>query len=476
MRRKVLLISPNRCTSPDPVFPLGLAHVSAALERAGHATRLLDVLADPQPLAEALHEFRPDFVGVSLRNIDDVLIRKQETFFDSPTTICETVRRVHPCPVVIGGSGFSIYPETMLQRSGADFGIQGEGEAGFVALLAALGDGGDYSDIPGLVYRRGTEIVANPQPRKPSGLAAQRELPTRPATLAAHYVSASGTLNLQTQRGCRHTCCYCTYPLIEGRTHRRRNPETVADEVVQLQQLGAKYAFIVDSVFNSSAEHVVETCEAILRRKARLRWGCFLRPQGLTPELMQLMKRAGLTHIEFGSDSFCDAVLEQYQKQLTFADILESSELARQAKIEHCHFLICGGPGETLETLETGFQNSLRLAGAIIMAVVGMRIYPGTTLAERARREGRLAANDDLLSPVYYLAPGLTEDAIFERLREFARRSPNWIAGDPNPKLASVVARLRGRGVVGPLWSYFAMLQRLMPQGAAEFTRAVPAT
>lgn len=474
MRSKVLLLSPNRCTSPDPVFPLGLAHVNAALERAGHVTRLIDVLADPQPLPEALREFRPDCVGVSLRNIDDVLIRKQETFFDNLATICETVRRTHPCPVVIGGSGFSIYPETLLQRSGADFGIQGEGETGFVALLAALNDGGDYSHIPGLVYRRGKEIVANPQ--RPSRLAAQRELPVRPATLAAHYVSASGTLNLQTQRGCRHTCCYCTYPLIEGRTHRRRNPETIADEVGQLQQLGAKYAFIVDSVFNSSPEHVVETCEAILRRNASLRWGCFLRPQGLTPELMQLMKRAGLTHIEFGSDSFCDAVLREYDKRLTFADIVQSSELARQAEIEHCHFLICGGPGETLATLEAGFQNSLRLAGAIIMAVVGMRIYPGTMLAGRARREGRLAPNGDLLSPTYYLAPGLTEDAIFERLREFARRSPNWIAGDPNPKLTSVVARLRSRGVVGPLWSYFAMLQRLMPRGAAEFTCAVPAT
>jgi len=231
----------------------------------------------------------------------------------------------------------------------------------------------------------------------------------------------------------------------------------------------------VDSVFNSSEPHIVETCEAILRRNASLRWGCFLRPQGLTPELMQLMKRAGLTHIEFGSDSFCDAVLEQYHKRLTFADILQSSELARQAEVEHCHFLICGGPGETLATLETGFQNSLRLTGAIIMAMVGMRIYPGTTLAERARREGRLTANDDLLSPAYYLAPGLTEDAIFERLHEFARRSPNWIAGDPDLKLASVVARLRSRGVVGPLWSYFAMLQRLMPHGATEFTCAVPA-
>jgi radical SAM superfamily enzyme YgiQ (UPF0313 family) len=473
MRQKVLLISPNRCTAPDPVYPLGLAHLHAALERGGHTTRLLDLLADPQPLEPVLRDFQPDVVGISLRNIDDVIIRRQETFFDSPTDLCATVRRVRPCPVVLGGSGFSIYPAALLQRSGADFGIQGEGETSFVALLAALATGADYSNIPGLVYRRGPEIIANPQ--RAESLAGQRAVPARSAALAAHYVNASGTLNLQTQRGCQHTCCYCTYPLIEGRTHRRREPEAVADEVAHLQRLGAKYAFIVDSVFNSSATHVVETCEALVRRGTTLRWGCFLRPQGLTPSLLGLMKRAGLTHIEFGSDSFCDEVLAHYHKRLTFADILRSSELARAAGIDHCHFLICGGPGETPATLETGFENSRRLTGSIILAVVGMRIYPGTTLAARALREGRIRPGDDLLRPVYYLAPGLTEEGVFARLREFARRSPNWIAGDPHPKLTGVVARLRQRGVVGPLWSYFAMMQRLLPQGAADLTCAVPA-
>lgn len=473
MRRRVLLISPNRCTTPDPVYPLGLTLVNAALERAGYETRLWDVLADFRPVAEVLRDFRPDFVGISLRNIDDVLIRKRETYFDNLTSICETVRRVHACPIILGGSGFSIYPAMLLRRSGADFGIQGEGENALVALLVALTERRDYTSIPGLVHRRGPDIITNPQ--HPAPLDSRCERFQRPAALARHYVSASGTLNLQTQRGCRHTCCYCTYPLIEGRAHRRWHPETVADEFTELEQSGAKYAFIVDSVFNSSEQHVVETCEAILRRNTRLRWGCFLRPQGLTSDLMQLMKRAGLTHIEFGSDSFCDEVLKQYHKRLTFAEILQASELARQARLEHCHFLICGGPGETTATLEAGFQNSLRLNGAVVMAVVGMRIYAGTTLATRAREEGRIEADDDLLAPKYYLAPELTEDTVFALLREFARRSPAWIVGEPDPKLASIVARLRGRGVVGPLWSYFAILQRLQPRNIAQTDCAVPA-
>ena len=271
-------------------------------------------------------------------------------------------------------------------------------------------------------------------------------------------------LNVQTQRGCGFRCGYCTYPLIEGRQHRRRPPEMVAEEFAQLQRLGARYVFIVDSVFNSSARHVTEVCEAILRRKVKLSWGCFLRPQGLTADLMKLMARAGLSHIEFGSDSFCDEVLAAYQKDLAFDDILHSSELARQQNMDCCHFLICGGPGETRETLARGFANSQRLKGAVILAVVGTRIYPGTRLFEQAVSEGQISRDADLLTPKYYLAPGLTEEAVFAQLQEFARLSPNWIVGDPAPGYASLVERLRQRGVVGPLWSYFAMLQRIQPQ------------
>ena len=44
MASRILLISINRCVSPDPVVPLGLAHINAALRRAGHETRWLDRL------------------------------------------------------------------------------------------------------------------------------------------------------------------------------------------------------------------------------------------------------------------------------------------------------------------------------------------------------------------------------------------------------------------------------------------------
>jgi radical SAM superfamily enzyme YgiQ (UPF0313 family) len=173
------------------------------------------------------------------------------------------------------------------------------------------------------------------------------------------------------------------------------------------------------------------------------------------------MARAGLRHVEFGSDSLCDSVLEAYGKQLTFEDIRQSSAWVQAAGMDYAHFLICGGPGETMETLETTLKNSRLLAQATYMARVGMRVYPGTPLHEQFLRERGAQAAGDLLDPVYYLAEGLEEQAVFDRVHAAIREMPNWIVDDPPPAYFKMAERLRSRGVVGPLWVYLAMLQRL---------------
>ena len=278
-----------------------------------------------------------------------------------------------------------------------------------------------------------------------------------------YYLAKSSMLNVQTQRGCACECCYCTYPYLEGRHHRRRAPEAIADEFERLVRLGARYAFVVDSVFNSSPRHVIETCEAIIRRGVKLSWGCFLRPQGLTAEQMRLLARAGLTHIEFGTDSLCDPVLAAYGKRFTFDDVLASSELARAEKVDFCHFLIVGGPGETMDTLRTSFANSRRIEGGVFLALPGMRVYPGTPLFDIARTGRPCPEVHELLEPHFYFAPGLDADSLQAEMRKFSAVATQWIVTEPTPDYYRMADRLRQKGVVGPLWSYLALLQRIMP-------------
>ena len=457
MGDNVLLVSVNQYDFPYPVFPLGLAQVEGALRQAGYNTRLVDWNVDTEPVEQIIRDFQPAWVGISLRNIDDALIQKREIFFDKLRGLCDEVRRSSFAPIVLGGSGFSIFPERLLELSGADYGIQGEGERALLKLMETRRDGGDLGTVPGLVHRRRGSVQINPRSDALGG--AEIAVPSVEDRLSRFYLERSSMMNIQTQRGCALRCCYCTYPLLEGRSYRRRPPESVVDELERLELQGARYIFFVDSVFNTSVEHVAGICEEILRRRVRVNWCCFLRPKGLTRELMILMARAGLRHIEYGSDSLCDSVLEEYGKNLSFEDIRHSSELARLEKIECAHYLICGGPGETYATLQTSFDRSRLLAGATFMARVGMRVYPGTPLHARWLRER--SSTPDLLEPHYYLSAEVSEQGIFDALRRASGEMPNWVFEDPPPAYFKMAERLRTRGVVGPLWCYFPMMQRL---------------
>lgn len=472
MVSRILLVSTNRCAFPDPVFPLGLAMVDTALRQAGHQTRWLDCQPGTETLDQVLAEFSPDFIGFSLRNIDDVVFRRKETYFGALIELCQAARQKTHSPIILGGSGFSIFPEKLLDLSGADFGIVGEGESSLVSLIAALESKGDPTHVPGLVFRRNGCVARNPRQAMARDHAAGT--PHRPARLVEYYLQASSMLNVQTQRGCSFDCCYCTYPMLEGKWQRRRPPEAIADEFEEMQRLGARYAFVVDSVFNSSPTHVSETCQAIIRRGLKMTWGCFLRPQGLDAEQMRVMRRAGLTHIEFGSDSFCDPVLAAYGKRFTFDDICHSSELAGAQNMAYCHFLVCGGPGETLETLHATFENSRRLPGGVVLALAGMRVYPGTRLFDEARRQGHCPEGADLMEPHYYFAPGLSGELIWDEMKRFSATSPNWIVNEPNEQYYAIARKLRRRGVVGPLWNYLATMQRMLPVTTPTFTALDP--
>jgi radical SAM superfamily enzyme YgiQ (UPF0313 family) len=458
MASRVLLISQNRCDEPYPVYPLGLAHVDAALRHAGHTTHVHDCQVSDEPVENVVAEFQPDVVGISLRNIDDIRFESRQTYFGEAVTLCRTIRQKCSCPVVLGGSAFSIFPEPLLRLTEADYGIHGAGEVAFDRLINALAAGADTGAIPGLVHRRGGKIVINPRVPVEAASLGPAE---RPQDLVEYYLKHSSMLNISTQRGCGLPCCFCTYPLIEGRENRRRDPEAVAGELAIMQQQGAKHVFIADAVFNLTNEHVAGICEAILRRGIRVTWSCFLRPKNLTRELMGLMAKAGLTHIEFGADSFCDEVLAEYGKTFRFADVIESTRLAREVRVHCSHFVICGGPGETMATLQAGFENARHLTGAVVFALAGMRIYPGTSLFARAQREGVLPADTDLLDPVYYISPALTGAQVLEQLAEFGRRASHWIVGPLLPRFTEIADQLRQRGVVGPLWEYYGALRRM---------------
>lgn len=454
--KRVLLVNPNTCDNPYPVYPLGIAYVEGALRRAGVETRIVDLNLDSwESVAETLRIFQPDWIALSLRNIDDVRISVREFFVDAVRDLIRRIRDACNAPVILGGSGFSVMPREIFEYCSPDYGISGEGEAPMAALIA----GQAPESIPGLVYEDASGVIQVNPVQMYGGF--KTDIPLRDPRLFAYYLRDGGMANLQTQRGCPLKCCYCTYPVIEGRRYRKRDGASIADEFESLKSMGARYVFVVDSVFNTSREHVQGVCEALIARGSPLPWGCFMRPKHLDRDLVDLLKASGLRHVEFGSDSLSDRVLKSYHKDFTFEDIRESSELMLSAGIDFCHFIIFGGPGETAGTLSESFENSKRIHHGLFFPSIGMRVYPRTSLHSVSVAQGGDASHSSLLMPSYYIAPGLTEAGLMDRISDFARESSNWVDLEHSPAFDEVSRRLRKKGVVGPLWNYLSVLRRL---------------
>jgi radical SAM superfamily enzyme YgiQ (UPF0313 family) len=413
---RLLLVNPNRAREPFPVPPLGLACVAAAAARAGHEVRLLDLAFGDWRgiLARGLDDFEPEALGLSVRNVDNALREHYESYLPHTRRVADALGG-YGRPLILGGPGFSIFPERLLDDLAADYGIIGEGEEALPLLLDALASGSPLGDVPGLVWRSAGRIIANPQrPGLPLGA-----LPPPAHSLIDYhpYEAEAGFAAVQTKRGCPERCIYCVYPRLEGRRHRLRPAGAVADEMATLAGRGVGHVFLADAAFNQPAAHAEAVCAELLRQGVRLRWMAYLNPRGLTSELCRLFKRSGCIGAELGIDSASDDMLASLGKGFGQTEVIAASKALRQAGIPQALFYLAGGPGETRATLREGLRALSRHTHPNLVAVnIGLRVLPGTPLAGMAGQGGGLG-------PHFYVSPALDAAALRELLAFCHRHS-----------------------------------------------------
>jgi len=398
-------------------IPLGLGLVAAATRNAGHEVAFLDLLNEAEPdvaVPRAIKAERPEVIGISVRNIDDQVRDRPRFLLEQVKPVVEACRSRTSVPIVLGGAGYSIFPEAALAYLGADFGVRGDGEAVFPALLERLEKGGDPAALPG-VHVAGRPCEDGPLFR--DDLDAY-PLWDRALSLAADPASPDLWIPVQSRRGCPNDCSYCSTAVIQGRTIRRRSPREVAEVVALLAEAGYPRFYFVDNSFNIPESHALEVCRWMKALAPGAAWRCILYPHLVSEPLVRAMAEAGCVEVSLGFESGCGAILREMNKRFTPSDVRGASDLLAAHGIRRIGFLLLGGPGETRETVEEslGFAESLDLD--FLKVTVGIRIYPRTPLAQRAVEERMIASGDDLLRPTFYLAPGL-EPWIQERVAQF---------------------------------------------------------
>ncbi len=445
---KVLLISANTLRIPYPVYPLGLDYVAGCLD-SRYQTKIVDLndYSYPENLTATIREFSPDFAGVSIRNIDNTDVLNCRSFLPEYQKLVSQIKENSRARIILGGSGFTIFPVEFMQALDADYGIVGEGER-LSLLLEALEKNEDVETLPGILTRGKTEIVYEPF----EGTIRRWFDPTGPHN--RFYLAYGGMLNLQTKRGCPFHCSYCTYPHIEGGRMRFYEPREIARSARELQDAGAKYVFITDSAFNASYEHSVQVAEAFIEEGVSVPWGGFFVPTVPPAGYFKRLAEAGLTHVEFGTESLSNVVIANLRKPFSARDVFVAHREAREAGLHTAHYFLLGGPGENKETLHATLTGIDQLEKAVFFFFCGIRIYPHTALYDIALREGQIDAKANILHPVFYRSSGITVEEIMKMVETHASGRLNWIIGAGEAKAIRILPRLYRRGFTGPLWEY----------------------
>lgn len=422
---RVLLISANTERVNILPLPLGLNCVAAAVRHAGHTVKLVDLMTekdDQSLLRNAVAEFNPEIIGLSVRNIDDQNMENPSFFLEQVKKVVAECRNLSGARIILGGAGYSIFPESALRYLEADIGIQGEGENAFALLLDRIERGEGIAGSPGVflpdsglqgkrIFEKNLDRFPHSDPRVLSLSAPDKQEYWMP---------------LQTRRGCPMGCSYCSTATIEGRTIRKRSTEYLIKEISGHVGVGFQRFYFVDNTFNIPETYAKEICRAIIKSGLALSWRCILHPWRLDEELICLMAEAGCREVSLGFESGCNQMLQSMNKKFSCADIRQTSDMLRNAGIRRMGFLLLGGPGETRSTVQESltFADSLNLDALKI--TIGIRIYPYTALAKIAVKEGLILPEDDLLFPTFYCVPNLKNWLRETVLLRMADR-PHWM-------------------------------------------------
>jgi len=455
---KILLISVNRERMPFPVFPLGLAYIARTLKEEDHQIEVMDLCFSQGvsvDLNNTLHRFRPDLIGISLRNLDNLTFPTSLSYLKEVEEVIGICRQDSPSKLAIGGSGYSLAPKELLQYLDVDFGIVGEGEEIFLQLVRGLERGDSISPSPYLLMKE------KPFPHSIEGARAfPIQSPDRSLFETHRYLEEGGMGNIQTKRGCPFSCIYCTYPLLEGKRVRLRKTEEVVEEIHHIVEEGVDYIYFVDDIFNYPPTFAEALCREMIRRKIDIKWSAFVNPSFLTESLLNWMKEAGCVGIEFGTDSGSPRMLENYKKSFTRADIIQSSNLCSKLNVNHCHYLLFGGPEEDEETIEESFQLMDQLDPTAVIAMLGIRIYPGTEMEQISLSQGVIHENSNLIYPHFYISPKLG-GRLIEMIQEKALARKRWIVPGLEINITqNLIEQIRRFRIRGPLWELVGRMKR----------------
>lgn len=367
--------------------PLILAYLAALAEREGHKVIIIDAEAENLSIPRVLDrliKFEPDLIGVTATT----------GFFHTATNLAAAIKNdeyLRQVPLVLGGHHVTALKERAFDRN-FDYAFIGEAEISWVEFLRTMASGGDVTTVKGLLYWN-----FNDEPEF-TGVAQRLEdvesLPFPARHLLKPELYKLGTMHgrkqftsIYTVWGCPFRCIFCCTGAFIGKKMRKRNPESVIQEIKQvIANDGSHHFMFLDDTLTLDRKHIEKICELIIKENLNITFEGSTRANLVDEDLIKLMVKAGLIRLSFGLESVDEGIRKTMRKEVPLEAYLKANAITNKYGLETHNSCMIGLPGETHETLEKTLD-FLDQHDEIKQANISIAVpYPGTALYEMAKK------------------------------------------------------------------------------------------
>ncbi|MBN2368724.1 radical SAM protein [Candidatus Woesearchaeota archaeon] len=390
--KKVLILNPpsfdnfqyvkeGRCESRKGgqlTPPVTLGIISALLTEQGIDNELYDMMARP----------------VSGKRLNNILEKRFEIAFISvsaPTyrfdkKMAGLIRSKNKdCLICAIGVLPTALPKLILE----DFDVAVIGEPEMTALEIVKNykkDKNSLNQVKGICYRKGQNIIAN-DPRPVLQDLDSLPFPDRKKMPTRRYINpktGKPFTVIKAQRGCPHSCSFCTASFYYGKKARYRSVGNVIREIKEcIREHSIDDFMFLGDTFTINRKYILELCSAILDNSLKITWSCNSRIDTFDAELAESMKKAGCWFISFGVESGSEKIIKENLKRLYPKRAVESARICRDAGIVSMMYYVLGFPGETKKDMKKTIRLAMKVNSDLARFFVATPL-PGSILFEKA--------------------------------------------------------------------------------------------
>lgn len=289
-------------------------------------------------------------------------------------SLIKTLKELTGAIIILGGD-FKYSRDFYEKYPFVDFIIRGCGILSLKMLLFCLEGKGVFEDVPGLFYRKGQRIFANPYLRQAGsvdiipdfadldmedydfGLSDFKppEFPEDKLKEIYRPDFKIRCLPYQFIKGCPHSCVYCYWS--RERLFKITSPKKVVDN---LQFMKKKYKvnhfIFLNNAINPTLSYAEELMDAFKKRSLNISWSDSVHPAMMNKDLFPALKESGCKKLFYGIESASPRSLKAMNRTGKVSEYLRNLRESHKHGIFNGINILVGIPFEQFEDIQLTYE------------------------------------------------------------------------------------------------------------------------